>query len=260
MTAKRIQSTVPDFKFKLMVYGPPGSGKTSLIGSAQEIPAMRDILFLSLAGGASATLRGAQYEGILLDNDMRSAKDAEAEIWKIKQKAAGYENIKTLVLDDVSEVAKAELEAIKADAARKGQRDNIDESQLRDFMIRQSRVLRLLRMARDLPINVIVTAWSKDLKSESGKVLGVVPDFSDNIYKTLMGYFDACWYLKHDEATDKRFLVTQNYGQYLAKTRGAEFARELGSSKDNKFIPVMESPSFPQILAAYERAYTKEKK
>jgi hypothetical protein len=162
MSFKKITKNQSSFCQKILLYGLPGAGKTFMIGSCQQVPEMRDVLVLNLDGGARATLSGADHEGILLDEDSRRSKDIEAELWKVIQKSPGYETIKTVVLDGASEVAKLELADIQAEAAKRGQRENADESQLRDFMIRQSRILRVFRMARDLPgVNVIITAWAK---------------------------------------------------------------------------------------------------
>jgi len=38
-------------RMKILVYGPQGAGKTYLAATAQDHPAMRDVLFLSIEGG-----------------------------------------------------------------------------------------------------------------------------------------------------------------------------------------------------------------
>jgi hypothetical protein len=266
MAPKKITaSSILTFDQKIMIYGPPGCGKTFLAGSAQAVPALRDVMVLNLDGGAKRTLTSAEHAGIFLDDEARKAKDVEAELWKLASKAPGYETIKTLVLDGSSEVAKLELADIQAEAAKRGQRADADESQLRDFMIRQSRMLRVLRMARDIPgVTVILTAWAKevfpkgiDRKDPAARPTQVAPDFTDAISLTLQGYMDAVWYLH--EANGERSLVTQSHGVITAKTRGREFAQELGTTRDGKFVPVMKDPTLEKIFAAFTRAYSTKK-
>jgi hypothetical protein len=261
----KVVSGKQEFVIKGIIHGPPGSGKTRLAASANEVPEMREVVVVSLSGGAKMTLTESQHDGIDLENELRRASDAEAIIWKIKSRAKGYENVRTLILDDASEVVKCELAEIVKEANERGQRDSKDETQLRDFMIRQSRIFRLLRMARDLPINVFLTCWSReqfakaDKDKPGAKPIAIVPDFPDSIVPTLMGYYDACWYLHHDGATGKRTLITQKHGLYDCKTRGLEFAKRLGMQKDGKFVPFLEDPSMEKIVAAFN-ASTKEQK
>jgi hypothetical protein len=49
-----------------------------------------------------------------------------------------------------------------------------------------------------------------------------------------------------------RKLVTANYGPVVAKSRGIEFAKRLGTTNaEGKFIPIIESPNLAAIYQTY---------
>lgn len=248
------------FNRKILLYSEAGAGKTTLIASANLVPEFKDVLVIDADGGSS-TLVG--NEGILA-TDARSTKDIEAVLWSLIKRDPGFENVKMLVLDGLSEAVKADLAAISAEEVRKGKRENQDEQQLRDFMISRSRILRLVRMARDIPgITVVFTAWAKKrfpkgLKPDdpAARPTQIAPDFTDSMSDTLQGMVDDVMFLHHDKETDRRVLVTANTGPVQAKVRGDAFAKALGTTgKDGKFVATMEDPTFTKIIAAWKTAY-----
>ena len=84
------------------------------------------------------------------------------------------------------------------------------------------------------------------------------PNLTDKLSTAIMGYMDFVWYLyTADEmvgteetgyyAETHRYLLTQPMNNYAAKTRGAEFAKRLGS--------VVKDPAFPEIMRIYQETY-----
>lgn len=259
------------FARKILLYGGSNAGKTFLAGSALEVPEMREVLVVNLDAGAK-TLEGMDISV----QDSRKLSELEEVLWAFAQKKPEVAKFTTLVIDGMSEVAKRELSEIttleaQSDKGKARNRDR-DQAELRDYGIRNARLLRIVRMARDLPdITVIITAWDKktypklpgsDQDNKAAAPLSVQPDFSDSIVTTIVGAMDDCWYLKNDEENGRRIMYTSDYGATKAKTRTASFAQKLGLiDKDGKFAPVVINPSFAGIVAAYKEATkTKEGK
>ena len=76
------------------------------------------------------------------------------------------------------------------------------------------------------------------------------PNLTDKLSTAVCGYMDFCWYLyTADEQVGSeetgywtethRYMLTQPMNNYIAKTRGSEFAARLGA--------VVKDPTFPKI-------------
>jgi hypothetical protein len=258
------------FARKILLFSPSGNGKTFLCGTAQDAPEMKDVLIVPLDGGAS-TLDGKNID---VAEGVRTLAEAEKLLWSFAQnpRPAEFVKYKTLVLDGASEVARRELQEITTKAAKdKSDRDR-DQAQLQDHGLRNSRLMRILRMARDLPdITVIVTAWPKftfpKIPDAKGKLVEnkearpteISIDFSDSLLDPIIGAFDAVWFLQNDTVNDRRVLITADYDNVRAKTRNAAFADELTTEgKDGKRFPVVINPTFKGIVEAYRRAMEKQ--
>jgi energy-coupling factor transporter ATP-binding protein EcfA2 len=263
ITLKKASATRP-FQRRVFIYGKSGAGKTFLIGSLAKVQPLKEILVVPLDAG-DATLDGTD---VTVTENVRKLRDAEEVLWAVMKREGDFAGVKTLVLDGVSEAAKRELQEI-AEAAAKSASPNKprdrDENQLRDYMLRNGRLLRILRMARDIPnILLVLTGWPKEVFPKVGDVtdtslppLSISPDFSDKLTDTVLGSLDDVWYLKVD-AEGKRLLYTGDFQNIRAKTRGEAFASELGTTKDGKFFPILVNPTFSDIVAAYDRAMAKQ--
>lgn len=261
------------FNRKILLYGDSGAGKTTLVASAQDVPEMADVLVCDADGG-SKTL---ETRGDISGAQTRTAKDVEEVAWLIAQKKPEVASIKTLVVDGCTELQQKDLADLAALAAKdprnakrkeegKTPRDE-DTLEVQDWMKNKSRMLRLLRMCRDLDVNVIFTAWAKYVfpkkpNGQSGqdktkKPETVAPDFAmDAVSTAIRGAVDDVWFL-YVNGNGTRSLVTNEYGSVKAKTRNEAFAAKLGSHVNGTFIPVIENPTFPQIVALYKASLSK---
>lgn len=240
---------------RIMLYGDSGAGKTFLAGSAQDVPDMADVLVANIDKGVATLLS----RGDIQTTDIAGAGSLEELLWMMVRKDPAVASIKTLVLDGGSELQKLDLQEI-ADGAAKGKSDrDRDLNQLNDYMKNKNRLLRVFRMARDIPgITLIITAWAQkkypgDNKSADPTV--IQPEMTDSVRSTLVGYMDDVWYVKHDAKSDNRFVFTSSVGPVFAKTRDSAVAAKLVT--DGK--PWLVNPTFATIYAAYRAAYTKEK-
>lgn len=246
---------------RIMVYSDPGAGKTHLIGTAQDVPEMADVLVVDIDGG-STTLKS---RGDIAGTEARSTKTVEEVIGLFAHRDPSIAHIKTLVLDGGSELQKRDLADIALREATVNSKRDQDSNQIQDYKLSKSRLLRLFRAARDIPdINIIITCWAlKDFPKKPGtnqadtdaQPTQIQPDLGRAVRDTLMGYLDDVWYLYFDPASGNRYLVTADYGSITAKTRDAAVAAKLTSTINGKVVPILTNPTFTDIYECYKTAY-----
>lgn len=223
---------------------------------------MRDVLVADMDGGSITLLSRGDVSAV----DTRDVNSVQQLLWLMAQKDASVAHIKTLVLDGCSELQKRDLSDIATSEAKKTNENrkprDADRNELLDYRVNQTRMLRIFRMARDIPdINIIATAWAKKTfpKTPDGKQKKdaqptlISPDLTAGVLDTVLGAFDNVWYMFHDPESDSRHMVTNNYHTVRAKTRDIEVAKLL-CNKDG--APILTSPTFPIINDAYKAVYS----
>lgn len=243
---------------RIFLYGDSWSGKTRLAGSAQDVTEMADVLI----GDIDVGVRTLMARGDISSARVKNVQDVEDLLWMFVRGDKEVAQFRTLVLDGGSELAKLELAelAVKQAQAEPAKRDK-DLNQMQDYLKLQNRLLRVLRMACSLPnINLIFTCRAQkvypklpgtqqaNLQAEPN---AIVPDLSEKIRKTVLGYFDDVWFIAHDEESGDRHLFTDNYGPVLARTRDEVIGKLL--TTDGK--PYIVNPTFSAIYGCYKKAY-----
>ena len=242
-------------RFKALVYGDPGAGKTWLAGTAQDHLMMANVHVLNIDGGMMTLAE----RGDIAATDIKSSMELEEELFRIAAKDPKYDGIGTVVIDNISELQTIDLEgAARSEFKERFKRNKdytIDEIYLEDYGISGKRVARILRGFRDLPINTIYIAHKKDKKRRNSDTIEESkPMLTEKLCSAVMGYMDFVWYLYTTEipintADNKqinvthRLMLTQPYNGFICKTRGTKFAQSLGT--------VVQDPSFPEIMDLY---------
>lgn len=243
---------------RIAIYGDTGSGKSYLAATAQDVAEMADVAVLDLDGGSATIMARGDVAG----DTARTIGEVEAVLWKFIQRDKEVAHIKTLIMDGVSEMAKKDIEDISTAEALKSSKRDRDEAALLDYRKSKARMLRVLRMARDLKdVNLIITLWAKKTYPNlpgtkiADKTLPptiITPDIADSL-QPMLGFVDDFWYLFEDPNHD-RWLVTANYHNVRAKTRVKPFADRLTTDIDGQRAPLVKNPDFTMLNALYKES------
>lgn len=242
-------------KMNILVYGDPGAGKTHFAGTAQDVPSMANVHVFNIDGG----IMTLASRGDIRASNISSVDELEQELFKLANKDPEYDGVKTVVIDNVTELLTLALENITmreySNRIKKNKTYSVDEVYLEDYGVAGKQLARVLRGFRDLPIHVIYIAHRKDKMRAGTNVLEESkPNLTDKLGTAVMGYMDFVWYLYTadevigDEKTGyrtetNRYLLTQPMNNFAAKTRGADFASRIGA--------IIKNPNMVDIMRAY---------
>lgn len=222
-------------RLNILLYGSPGIGKTTLAASANEHPDLGPVLIANFEGGLLSIASRGDIDAV----DIRSMKEADELFWALRNKTAGFEKYKTVVIDSGSEMYTLALEeAIREDMRKDPTKSlargrTIDDIELQNYGRSGAQIGRIMRWFRDLPMNVIITALPKVQFAQGADQRiatpnSITPSFSAKLGVQIMGFMDFVWYMGETQEK-RRYLIPEARGPYAAKTRGYQFAKALNA-------------------------------
>jgi len=237
----------PNFALKMLVYGPPGAGKTVFLSTVLEEPSMLPALMLDLEAGTMSIRSKCAY--VDFTNIAKPTQDKlnvlRVARWDDLVKVYdllwdGSLAYKTVLIDSLSEINQMNLTHV----ATKGsmQRPSLKNPavpEIRDYLISNTTMMEFLRGLRDLSgVHVIATALQEAEKTEEDMVIQIQPLLSGKLSRRVMGIFDIVGYMSIDAATRKRVLSCQPTAKIIAKDR----------TEGGKLGAKIENPTFAKVL------------
>lgn len=231
----KVGTTMP--KMKILIYAPPGMGKTRLAASAQDVPEMRELLYIDIEGGTE-TIRelwpDIQAVRVKDEHDKagRITRSAWSQCWDIYEGLKkGEIDVNTVAVDNITEMYGLAMADTMADMLSKTtvERDP-DIPSVREYGKTSTQVRRWIRLMRDLDVNLILTAHENALTDDNGNVREYVPGLSGKLAHEVAGYVDIVMYLY--TKTDKedglqRKGLTQPANKHVAKDRSGKLPQVL---------------------------------
>lgn len=216
------------FSFNLLIYGDAGVGKTHLAGSADAVPAMRKVLHLDCESGANTLKKAWPNVEVVSINSWKDLEQVYQALF------AGAHEYKTVIVDSLTELNDYCIDGVAKEAMLRKPDSFDDVLEIRDWNKVTSRMIRMIRVFRDLPMNTIFVAHMVEEKDPRTSRLLKQPLLSGQLKKKLPAIPDIVLYQYMQEVEEKqrRLVLTQKTDTCVAKARGVEMPMVLGYTED----------------------------
>ena len=192
-----------------VLFGPSGGGKSSLAATAPR-PAFLDTNdgLLSVAGRPG--FEHVHGERVVDFMGLEKAYDNFTNTGRKKWKG----KYSTVVVDHFDDIQAIIMEQLGERRTARDDRKDIDESEQKDWGVMATKLKRILRKYKTLPMNKILICGEKESKDDGrmvpslqGQMQGALPYFADHIAYLRIG------------SKGRRFLHLDPSDTFLAKTR-----------------------------------------
>jgi len=235
-------------KFSMVLYGPKGAGKTSLLGSCANVPAWAPILVLATEDGSSVLSR--DYP----DNPLLRVVNLEdwATAAPIIQGIADNETIfKTVAIDTLPELQEFNKNHITSNGE--------NEMRIQDWGTLADNTINVVKMLHRSPwVNVIFTSHVEKVQDqETGKLMYSPYLLGKKSLQEAMKPIDIVCYLGvHQDKTTKetmRVLQTNPDGKYDASDRSGKLeVQYVNPTMMDLYVSLTEDPDVVEEADAPE--------
>jgi phage nucleotide-binding protein len=210
--------TVADLEryIKLLLYGPPGVGKTTFVAAAPKP------IFIDFEN-STETLRGGPYANTPVIRDPKQIGDSEAVLRFIKSKE--IEQFETIVLDTISSMYDSFLMEWMSNSPVVKKRSGVDRhiAQQYDFRKITNVLKEIFYVLQYKEMHVVLIAHEKELvEKETNRVLQLRPQLPPTAEKSVERLINEVYYMESKPALNKpatRILHVDSQGKILAKNR-----------------------------------------
>jgi hypothetical protein len=257
-------------KIKLLAYAKPGVGKTSLVGTAADVPQMRDVLVISAEGGELTMLNNPRIAGteyidciqVRTFTQLQSVKDFlfahcthrnSGDDEKLRnlqnmvfvgsdaaEPGARLRRFNTVIIDSLTEINDYSMMNILGITQATNLNADVNSAEFKEYKQNHTKMQLLVRQYRDLDMHVLMTAhadWTQDEQKRHHWSLALTGKLSGQV----QGFFDIVAFMMAGQATEQapanRRLFVQPLGPFDAKCR-------LAGCKKNYF----DNPTMADIM------------
>lgn len=247
-----LKKTIEERFIKMLIYGKYGAGKTTLAATAGDVPKMRDILVISAEGGEmslmnSPKLIDVEYVDVVRITAFRQLQQIKDFLTAhiIFRKEGNEEKLRTLqerVLDpnedgrlrrfhtviidsltELNEYCMQDLLGLHQGFSFAGE---LPAPEFKEYKQNHAKMQLLVRMFRDLDMNVIMTA-AASYEQDELKAYHFTPSMTGQLSNKIQGFFDIVGFLQTGSATEdknapRRLYIQPVGGRFDAKSRIAK--------------------------------------
>jgi hypothetical protein len=209
----------------ILIYGQSGTGKTTLCGSSDDVPEMRNVLVVDLEGGTES-----------LRNNYGDVDTVRVKSWKEMQAVydelhRGQHGYNTVVIDSLTECQKFNMYTIMQNLVNKktdeGKEVDPDIPSVREWGKNIEQMRKFVRAFRDLPMHTIFTCLEQTKVDEKTGAVQIKPMLSGKLADEVAAFLDVVlyYYVKEMPAQDgeepelKRILLSRKTARHTAKDR-----------------------------------------